>query len=771
MGKKSRLKKLRRAAKTKSGAGLDLRQFHHPFAGIPVDAVRRGAAEFGRSQAKQFASTTTKVEELIRGANPLCSLASLAAYGLTNFIGGDGSIAHPPEKEILPAHVELAQAMCLRVPADQHSRMPALGPHLQALSEALAEWSEQFHSKRLTQIESAGDDTERARLSVQEEMRVATQIVRNWGYYDQVKSIAIDLLSSLDERFTMVHGFRGTDLVSLFDYLFHEWQRRLNDHWDRLRGMMTATTMREAIESYYSAFSLENAPEGLIEELRQRRADLQTAKVMMMSHADLRLSDVSTFEVSDIAVAIQRPDDVVARALDAVSLQFGELGAANIEHFFMSNPIWTKPLIKLRQGSYFCVMPQLFFAFLFETLHSLVRPHDALRSAYDTRRCEYLETRVRELFSSAFPRARITSNFKWHNADRSQQFESDLIAQVDSFVFLVEAKSGRVSAEARRGAPDRLGNVIDSLLVAPSLQSKRLEEAILAARRGDHGTEEFRRSFPCELSDVHRVIRLSVTLEDVGFLQTRVNNLKSAGYVPQDLLVAPAVTIADLEIVFEILTSEATRIHYWIRRNQWEGRANYMADEIDLLGVYLKTGLDLGDLEFGSAHLVLIGESKRIDDYYEARREGIQIEKPQYQATAWWHSIVARLESKRPHRWLEAAAVLLCAGIDQQREIERRAKGLLADVRKNREQASSRNALVFVPARGRTEAIAILVLTQSQMGDRYQKMENIASQAFHDNQNVRECVVVLLDADGELYPYSTMVWYSRPDLGSAVRGD
>jgi hypothetical protein len=51
---------------------------------------------------------------------------------------------------------------------------------------------------------------------------------------------------------------------------------------------------------------------------------------------------------------------------------------------------------------------------------------------------------------------------------------------------------------------------------------------------------------------------------------------------------------------------------------------------------------------------------------------------------------------------------------------------------------------------------------ETQIADRHQKMENVAAQAFHDNPNVRECVVVLLDVDGELYPYSTLSWYSRP---------
>jgi hypothetical protein len=160
-----------------------------------------------------------------------------------------------------------------------------------------------------------------------------------------------------------------------------------------------------------------------------------------------------------------------------------------------------------------------------------------------------------------------------------------------------------------------------------------LESAIFAAKAGDPGMEGFSASFPADLSAIHRVLRLSVTLEDIGFLQTNVNALKDVGYVPADTEVAPAVIVADLETVFDILESPLQRIHYWFRRTVWERTADYTADELDLLGVYLKTSLNVGDLVHKDAKLVLLGESKPIDEYYEAVRIEIAKEKPRCRAT------------------------------------------------------------------------------------------------------------------------------------------
>jgi hypothetical protein len=318
-----------------------------------------------------------------------------------------------------------------------------------------------------------------------------------------------------------------------------------------------------------------------------------------------------------------------------------------------------------------------------------------------------------------------------------------------------------VSPQARRGAPERLGEDLDRLLIEPSRQSKRLEDAIWAAKAGAPGTEAFRDVFPANLDRVLRILRVSVTLEDIGFIHTNINALREAGYVPPEIAAAPAVTLSDLEIVFDILQSPLERIHYWVQRSVWEGSADYTADEIDLLGVYLNTGLTVGDIH-KNVRLVLLGASKPIDEYYEALRHGIVKEKPTYQATQWWRDLLARLEAKKPDRWIEAGIVLLSAGYAQQVEIEQRLKSLVAVVQKQRDRASSRNGLVFFASADTIEAIALLVLMRSQIPERFGLMENMASQAFAEHEKIRKCVVIMINVDDPRYPYGTLAVFTRP---------
>lgn len=760
MGRSSRRKRERRKSSPKSPLGLELKRVAVPFGDIPRDALARMMTGFGKEQAGLFASTTAAIEALMSRVDSPHLLACLMAYGITDFLGSDGSPSHGAKTRLYPAHVELAQMMALTLPPAE--RAPALSQEVGSMFEMLPKWTDQFHWKRLSQVETAATDLEKARIAVQEQMRITTQMIRNWGFYDQVKRIGTELLEPLDDRYDADRGYRLTDLVLIFDHMFDECQKRLNAHLDRLRPMMTAKSVREAVTRYYEAIpDLKDSPEAMVQLVREKGASVKAAKAMMLAHSDLRLPDCYTFATSAVASAIGRPVAVVEKALRAMSHQWGGLQGGNVEHAFMNNPIWTKPVISLGDENYFCPLPQTFFAFFFETVLGLVRVSPSLRTAYDKRRSDYLESQTTELFRKAFPEATLTPNFKWQSPDKSQEFESDLIVDLGSILILVEDKSGRVSPQARRGAPERVGEDVDRLLVEPSRQSKRLEDAIATAKAGAPGMDAFKGVFPANLDRVHRIVRISVNLEDIGFIHTNINALREAGYVPPDIEAAPAVTLADLEIVFDVLRSPLERIHYWVQRSAWEGSADYLADEIDLLAVYLNTGLTVGDIH-ENTRLLLLGASKPIDEYYEALRHGITKEKPTYQATQWWRDLLSRLEAKKPDRWMEAGIVLLSAGYAQQVEMERRLESLVGAVQKDREKAVSRNGLIFIASADATEAVSILALVSSQIPDRARLMENMASHAFADNPKVALCVVIMINVDDSVYPYSTLVCLTRP---------
>jgi hypothetical protein len=472
VGKSSRRKKQRCESRQSPPLGLDLRVFNNPLFGIPPGKRSQAFKEIGAKQAGLFVSTTAKIVELIGRTNLVHLLACLASYGIPDFMDDTGAILEKKKAKLFPAHVEMTQVVAVSVVPGSASREFASITDIQFMFETLPEWADQFHWKRLAQLEKAANETERGRLAVQEQMRSGTQMIRNWGFYAQVKRIATDVLSPLDDRFEEARGYRITDLVPIFDHMFHEAQRRLVAHWDALKQAMLAKTVPAAVIAYYeSNAELNDSREEFQGLMLARRASLEMTKTMIMSHSDLRLPDCDSFEATSIAKAIGRPVASVEAALGAMSYQLGDLHNSNIEHAFMDNAIWTQPAIRMASGRYFCPPPQTFFAFPFETVLRLIESEKSLRDAYDKRRSDYLEGQTQAIFKSAS----VIANFKWHSPDKTQQFETDLLVIVDSVILIIEAKSGRVSPQSRRGAPDSLREDIRDLLIEPSRQSKRLE--------------------------------------------------------------------------------------------------------------------------------------------------------------------------------------------------------------------------------------------------------------------------------------------------------
>ena len=135
------------------------------------------------------------------------------------------------------------------------------------------------------------------------------------------------------------------------------------------------------------------------------------------------------------------------------------------------------------------------------------------------------------------------------------------------------------------------------------------------------------------------------------------------------LPMAVTMSLADLEFVFELLDSPIEKMHYLQRRSAIQQSVRYLADELDLLGLYLDTGLELGEFERGEKVLIASGMSKKVDDFFECKAEGIDTIKPKRHLAAWFAETRDRLAERAPPRWTEAASMLLDIGPDRSREV------------------------------------------------------------------------------------------------------
>lgn len=119
-----------------------------------------------------------------------------------------------------------------------------------------------------------------------------------------------------------------------------------------------------------------------------------------------------------------------------------------------------------------------------------------------------------------------------------------------------------------------------------------------------------------DISGVKKIVHLSVTFDLLGPLQACLRDLVHAGLVSPEVDLNPAIHVADLEIVLETLERNSEKLHYLARRAEFESHAKYIADEADLLALYLDKGLNLGEHEFDGTLLVLYGLSRILDPYF-----------------------------------------------------------------------------------------------------------------------------------------------------------
>lgn len=732
----------------------------HPFSSIPRDILLKGLAEVGQNNIDDFPNQLDKVENILSTIDPILTIAMLTTYGLMGAIDEKGNVISYKGDKFNQSHVELIQALALKIKPENISFDFPLPDKIQELFDLTETLAESYHLRRLSELGQDKTDEEKAIKLIQEELRLHTQVVRNWGYLNKVISITKLLCSPIDRIFTKKLGLSATELIDFFHLLIHRLEQQLNNRRKKLSAAFMANTKEEMLEEYHKAFpNLADSREAVLHFASENKIPLEAMKAMMLSHSDLSLSDIYSFDLKTIAEETKLDEKNIQIALNQLSIKIGELSENNTEYFFLDNPVWLRPVVEIDEENYFCALPQMFFSFIFPILSKLLDGDPVAVKEYEKRRAEFLESEIADLFNKAFPNCESHAGYKWFE-NGLVQGENDLMLRIDSHLILIEAKSHSISWPALRGAPERAKKHVQEILLSPSEQSLKLKDVLLQILKEPEKQDTLLPSFPMDLKQVRTILRLSVTLEDFATLQTMIHHTKRAGWVPEGHEIAPCILLADLDIVFDILKTTPEKIHYLKRRAELEANAYYKGDELDLLGFYLKTGFNIGESEFDGTHLLLTEMSKPIDVYYEALEENIHIEKPLLKSTKWWLDICQKIQERKLHQWSDIANILLNVSYDEQEKLLKKFKTITKNVHKNWRVKNHLCSIIMVPHKHRKDALAIFAFKEQHKDKRHTGMENIASQIFAES-HVDRCLIIGINIDKMHYPYSLIAVYFR----------
>lgn len=755
--KSKRSRQHKRASINKNGPTF----IRHPFSKIERETLIKTFVDLGETSNEKFSADLAALNKILSKADPLQSIATLSTYGL--FVGMSKSGAVSPLLKVEhfnQAHVELVQAIALQIPETLVCRSPPHPALIGELFELLPRLGNSFGFQRMSTMQKERLPKESAVLVLQEHLRLNTQSVRNWSYFDRVLHIVRQIIAPIDIDFQQHIGITATSLIECFHFLVKRGEALIEERWKKLRKVFSEPTLERAVATYHEMFPhLSDSPEGTTEMFKRKGLPLNEAKQLLLLHSELSLAQTFDFTNDEICNVLGSDRDAMDNVLDKLALSFGDLASYNTEFLFLNNPVWTHPLIKISKGKYFCATPQVFFSFIFPIFNQLVKDNEALKTSYHKRRAEFLESEVANLFTRHFPQSTITSHYKWK--DNGDEYETDLMVMVDSHLFIIEAKSGGISWPALRGAPDRARRHIEELLYDPSQQSLRLEKKIRTAINEGTLHTPLLPNLPFNIEQVSTFLRISVTLEDFTPMRSSLPLIKQAGWIPEEHPLAIGMSLADLEIVFDVLEPVAQKIHYIRRRSDLQNNMNYLGDELDMLGLYLETGFNIGEAEFSGEYFCLTPMSSDIDRYFTALAEGIQTKKPRLRLTQWWQDICNRVEERQFYQWTDVSHILLEYSFAEQLQATQKFQKIKKRVRKEWLNKNHICSATLIPNKHRSDALSLYAFRERRAGDRKGRMENIASQAFA-SPHVKRCLVIGVNIDrDEDYPYATIMVFLR----------
>lgn len=622
MSPRSRKRKRRSAKRTAQPPKLVKRPYGFEwvpsqFEGMTVEEIDKKLRDIGQEHQQKYEQSFQKLQEEIIKWDPLYLLSASAFYSTFDSYPGMQGTSH--RVRILQHHLELLQGLVLRNKKELYSTNFPPPQVIGSIRVLLDESSKSFPLRRFATLDSSLSEEERHRLFLLDEIRGHTQAVRNWGYPQQVKRIVTDLFAPLDDSVEKVLGVRVRNLIEMWFDISKLVVGRVQSHINKFAPIQGAKSVKEAVKIFYAVKpETASSPEDMITFLKQQGLNLQQTRYFLLSYSDRWLSEIFSIALSDFVSSYPSHVDEVdlRKILNIWAFSFGDLAKENPEHFFLGNPVWRAPLIELENDRYFLPIPGLFLSFALELFEDLIRGIPDLLARYERRRAKFLEDEIERLFMSVFPSAKVYRGSLWDDPNTQKQFENDVLALIDSYQIIVEAKSGRVSAPALRGAAGRLENEIKDLIIDPSLQAKRFAQ-YLEDNRGKHRFQTLRGVLnEVDNTDCRETIRLNVTLDILANVQARWGDLRRAGFIPEDVDIGITLSLADLDLVFDLLDTASERIHYLARRFEFEHNAHYIADETDLIAFYIDNGFNIGEAEYNGTAIVIYGMSEILAPYY-----------------------------------------------------------------------------------------------------------------------------------------------------------
>lgn len=623
-----------------------------------ADALARGAAA-----RTEFDETLRLLRAAITGVDAIEVLARAAVSLILR-------LAHleqnPTEKGVEVFHVEILQALALsapRVADNDHDNYSQIAVSCVDLIERNGQAYRHLWLRKITADAARNHREELIAL-----LQSWTMAIRGPRHPHQTQELLSGLAKGVDQVFRQTFKCSPVHVVAVLNGMIETLERRMQDFRTWMMTWGRKSSGIAMIQSFVATASEESAA-FIREQALPHRYVRERVRAYLTHLAEDRYVALFSFDRDDFAQYVPAAElEPVMAIIDSLSMNFGDIGDDVLAHIHLANPVRLKPLIRLGDGRYFCGNPTSLGTNAAEIFQAICDRMPATKKGLEKARAQWLEAKVRTLVGEAFPHADVRQSVKWDDPVAGKNGECDVVAVIDKTVMVLEAKSGRIDEPARRGAFNSLRGALKTLVVEPSEQSRGMQD-YLARVEGSVELPTKEEPLTIDASAVRKIIRVNVVLDVVGPLSAHWPQLTDAGLIPEEIDIAPTMSVFELETVLEVLDSEIERCHYLARRVELERDVRYTADELDLLGLYLETQFNVSEPPTDDG-LWIYGKSFAVATAYGRYRGG---EKPRFpiKRTELWRDLLAGLEAKRPAGWTRFGHRLLNIDYEGQRRFGR----------------------------------------------------------------------------------------------------
>ena len=271
-------------------------------------------------------------------------------------------------------------------------------------------------------------------------------------------------------------------------------------------------------------------------------------------------------------------------------------------------------------------------------------------AVYQRRRAGVLEERAAVLLEHALG-VTAQRNVSFQLDGHRELWEADVLVRVGHVCFVVEVKSGQLSADARRGNKGAAKRDLEGLLGKSVRQASRLASAILASEAVTFLNRATGNPVTVDLDGVDRVEPVVVTLEDLTLIGANTRTLRAAGLLPENTALPWLINVFDLEVL--AATAEfAAQVTAFVAARRALPERTLFNDEIDLWAAFVT----------GALHVE--GDAPVIGGQRAALAVRCDPSKPppqEMQMTGSQRRTLRALDRDRPAGWLRDAEALIAA--------------------------------------------------------------------------------------------------------------